>query len=526
MENRRLDSWKEIATYLSRDVRTVIRWEKDRGLPIHRVPGGRKNAVFAFTATLDSWLMADVVPPESRLLAVLPFDNESGDAGLDYLCDGLTESLINRLAQSPQLRVLARSTVYRYRGNGMDVREAGRSLGVPIVVAGVVRQEREGIAVSAELVNTRTGLQLWGSRYVEPAPEIWALEPRIVGNIADELHLQLTSSERERLTREATRNPDAIRLYWRGRQCLQRVTAEAFQEAIQCYERAIALDPRYARAHAALAEVYGFLSLGYSAERPALELAQLAEKSARAALACDPGLGEAHCALGISLARHYDLRQVETHIRRAIELQPSNAMARAMYAYARLCRGKLDEAIVEADSAVEVDPAALMIQVDCAAILAYAGDLSRARELMDRMRQSFVPQGSSTPGWMYVDGLIHQLEGDHAAAIEAIERSTRSDIMHTVPLGILGYCYARVGNHAKAHETLERLAQLAPERHAVHFSRAVIFAGLEQNELALEALERGYAEKNPWLFLLKIAPWFQAIASEPRYLGLIRRLDL
>lgn len=526
MGNRRLDSWKEIATYLSRDVRTVIRWEKERGLPVHRVPGGRKNAVFAFTESLDAWLMTDVAPAESRLLAVLPFDNESGDAGLDYLCDGLTESLINRLAQSPQLRVLARSTVFRYRGSSTDVREAGRSLGVPIVLAGVVRQERDDIAVSAELVNTRTGLQLWGSRYLEPAPEIWALEPRIVGTIADELQLQLTPSQRERLTRASTRNPEAIRLYWRGRQFFQGLSSEGFQNAIACFQQAIALDPRYARAHAALSEVYGFMALGYSAERPEHELAQLAEKSARAALLCDPALAEAHCALGLALSHQYDLRQVETHLRRAIELQPSNAMARSLYAYARLSRGMLAEAVTQADSAVEVDPGSLMVQVDAAAILAYAGDLGRARELMDRMRQSYVHADGAIPGWMYVYGLIHQLEGRYDEAIDVLERSTRADILHTLPLAILGYCYSQAGNPEGANDMLTRLASLPHERHAVHFSRAVIFAGLNQTEQALDALERGYEERNPWLFLMKVAPWFRAIRTQPRFRSLLERLDL
>lgn len=526
MENRRIDSWKEIATYLKKDVRTVIRWEKERGLPVHRVPGGRKNAVFAFTASLDSWLMADVSPPDARLLAVLPFDNGSGDAGLDYLCDGLTESLINRLAQSPQLRVLARSTVFRYRGPGRDVRAVGRALGVPIVLSGVVRQEHEDITVSAELVGTRTGQQMWGSRYVQPAPEVWALGPRIVGAIADELQLQLSPTDRERLTQASTRNPEAMRQYWRGRQSFQQFTPDGFQEAIGCFQRALSLDPRYARAHAALAEVYGFLALGYSAERPSLEMAQLAEKSAREALSSDPGLAEGHAALALSIAHKYDLGQVESHLRRAIELQPSNALARSFYAYTRLCRGILDDAIVQADRAVEIDPAAVMIQVDSAAILAYAGDLPRARELMDRLRQAFVPPGAAMPGWMYVVGLIHQLEGNYGEAIDVLERATAVDIMHTLPLGILGHCYARAGNPAKANEILDRLAGLAPERHAVQFSRAVVLAGLNQDGQALDALERGYAEKNPWLYLLKIAPWFDAIRGQPRYRTLVERLQL
>jgi eukaryotic-like serine/threonine-protein kinase len=526
VKSRRLDSWKEIAAYLSRDVRTVIRWEKERGLPIHRVPGGKKNTVFAFTEKLDSWLLTDVTPPNSRLLAVLPFSNASNDPALDYLCDGLTESLINRLSQSQELRVLARSTVFRYRGADVDALAAGRALGVPIVVAGVVRQDRDDVVVGTELVNTRSGLQLWGSRYSQSIGDIWDLEIRVVDAIASELRLQLTSSERDRLTRAYTRNPEAMRFYWRGRQAFQKFSEEGFQQAIQCFEQAIALDPNYGKAHAAMAETYGFLALGYSAERPEAELVRLGEKAARTALACDPTLGEAHCALGILLAHTCDLRKIEAEIQRAIELQPSNALARDLNAYALLSRGLFDEAICEIDIALELDPASVVILVDAAAINAYAGDLESARELMERAQQSFTYPGSADPSWMYVLGLIHQLQGDHEKAIDVLERSTASGIMHTIPLGILGYSYAKAGKRDKAEEVLDRLANLSPQRHAVHFSRAAIFAGLEKREQTLESLERGYEEKNPLLFLMNVAPWFEGMRSHPRFRAIVEQLDL
>ena len=145
---------------------------------------------------------------------------------------------------------------------------------------------------------------------------------------------------------------------------------------------------------------------------------------------------------------------------------------------------------------------------------------------MERVRQAFVPPGAAMPGWMYVVGLIHQLEGNYGAAIDVLELATAVDIMHTLPLGILGYCHARAGNSARANEILDRLASLAPERHAVQFSRAVVLAGLDQGGPALDALERGYTERNPWLYLLKIAPWFDAIREQPRYRTLVERLAL
>jgi serine/threonine-protein kinase len=523
-QNRRLDSWKEIANYLARDVRTVIRWEKERGLPVHRVPGGKKAAVFAFVETLDAWLMADAAQPSTRLLAVLPFSNAAGVPAVDTVCDGLTEALTNRLAQTRALRVMARSSVARYRGPDVDLREVGRTLGVPVVVTGVVREERGEIVVNAELVDTSSGLQLWGARYSRPAREIWTLELEVVEAISDGLDLHLTASEQARLTRESTRSSDALRLVWRGRQALQRMSGEGIQEAIACYQKALELDPRYGKAHAALAEAYGMMALGYSAERPKPELLELGERAVQAAIACDPNLAEAHCARAILLAHTYAVPRIEAALRRAIELQPSYSSARNFYGYALLVRGQLDEARKQVSLALEVDPVTLGILLDGAAIHAYARDLDFARELMDRAKALYDPAGTADASWLYVDGLIAAIEGDYRTAIGVLERCTRGDILHTIPLAILGFCYAKAARPDRARAILERLAGLPSQRHATQFSRAAIFAGLGEIEEALASLERAYEERNPWLLLMHVAPWFDDIRSEPRLRAISERM--
>jgi len=191
-----------------------------------------------------------------------------------------------------------------------------------------------------------------------------------------------------------------------------------------------------------------------------------------------------------------------------------------------LTQGRRKEAIAESNIALELDPVSLHTLADNAAIHAYAGDLAVARELMDRARDLHCPPGVAEAPWMYVYGLIDQLEGRFDAAIDLLERCTRTNIMHTVPLAILGYCYARTGRRDRAGEVLDRLAGLSTHRHAIHFSRAAILAGLDDTNGALDDLERGYEEKNPWLFLLNVAPWFEAIRSHPRYRALIARMML
>ena len=194
LPNQRLDSWKSIAEYLSRDVRTVIRWEKQRGLPIHRVPGGRKHSVFAFTGALDAWMMgSDEVskPAGERVLAVLPLTNNSGESDLDYLAEGLTDSLISRLSQIPSLRVLARSTVGRYRSSEVDPIAAARELNAQIALSGILRKHADQLQISLEMLDPHDGSQICGVQRTLSLDQIWGREADIAEQIATALNVHL-----------------------------------------------------------------------------------------------------------------------------------------------------------------------------------------------------------------------------------------------------------------------------------------------------------------------------------------------
>jgi TolB-like protein len=238
--NQRLDSWKEIASYLGRDVRTVIRWEKQRQLPVHRVPGGRGHAVFAYSDEVDSWLVGH--PPNGKsadtaprpMVAVLPFLNGHGPQS-EYLSDGLTESVIRSLGHWPKLRVMAWSAVAPYKNRTLDPRRVGNELNAKAVLMGRVALEEDRWRVNVELVDPRDGAQIWGTSYARSFDQILAVPERIAGEVARRLQ---DADPPARATRPAPK-PEAFRQYLMGRYCWNQTTGESMQKAVGYYEEAI-----------------------------------------------------------------------------------------------------------------------------------------------------------------------------------------------------------------------------------------------------------------------------------------------
>ncbi len=524
LPNRRLDSWKEIAEYLSRDVRTVIRWEKDRALPVRRVPGGKKQAVFAFVNDLDSWLLGDAAESSTaRTLAVLPFVNESGDSTMEYLADGITENLISRLSQLPSLRVLARSTVFRYKGPDVDAVAAARALKVPMAIAGSVRVRGDRLHVGVELVNSRDGAQAWGWQHAQPTAEAWMVEQRIAQEIAEGLHLHLTGEQKNRLIKPHTGNAEAALLFLKSRYEWFKFSEDGMNAAIKYLEEAIACDPHYGKAHAALADCYWVLAIGMASDRPPKELMAKAYEAATTALACDDTLAEAHTSLAMCMTHYaFELESAERELQRALQLNPSLPLAHLFSAYALLARRRLDEAAAEAFAAVALDPLSPFYLVDGAAIMAYAGRIEDGMQLATKA----LSLGAFESGALFVMGFLHARKGDYPKAIELLERSVAETIINTVPLGVLGYVYAISGDTAGAEGVLRRLDELSKHRHTSHYSRAAVYCGLGDKDNALRSLELVYEERNPWVFFINVAPWCDCLRDDSRFTDLVHRLKL
>lgn len=520
-DRTRLDSWKEIAEYLGRDVRTAIRWEKERGLPVHRVPG-EKGGVFALREEIEAWLHGGPrLPMGPPKIAVLPFLNIL-EPSQDYVPQGMTENIIGSLSRVPRVRVMAWSTVGRFRGGAADPRQVGQELNVNAVVTGRVAQRNGFWQVHVEIVDPYDGAQLWSKHFTKPALDLQTLPDLIAGEILDGIEVRLKPQESQRLVPKSSVKPEAYDLYLRARYQFNEIGEGNFLRAVESLEKAIAIQPDYAQAYAELAQAYTFLAIGYG-DLPPRELLAKADAAARKAIELDDSLGEAHCALAVASVYHgWDWAFIEKEFKRAIELNPSYANAHGLYGTLLLALGRVEEALAEDRWALEVDPFSPLFSGDYAFHLALAGWHQEALDHIRRLMQAI-------PGvnvHKYILGAIFERMGRYPEAIEALERSVATGVLHTNPLGVLGYTYAVSGQREKALGVLRRLEDLAKIRPVSHFSGAMVYAGLGDRESALSSLEKAYEQRSPWLYMLRAYPWLESLRDEPRFQELVRRICL
>ncbi|HYH84914.1 MAG TPA: hypothetical protein VEX60_05480, partial [Pyrinomonadaceae bacterium] len=317
-------------------------------------------------------------------IAVLPFANQSQDQETEYLSDGLTESIINSLAQLPNLRVIPRSSVFRYKGQETDPLAAGRQLGVRAVLVGRVMQRADGLTVSAELVDVRDNKQIWGERYDRKLSDLLPLRQEISRQITERLKLGMTGEEQKRVTRDYTADTEAYRLYLRGRYYWNKRTPEDLQTALDFFQKAIDKDPSYALAYAGLADTYNVVS-SYGVMHPR-ESYPRAKAAAERALAMDDTLAEAHTALATSLASYdWDWAAAEREFRRALELNAKYPAAHYFYSYSLLTpMGRHEEAVSEMRKAQEYEPLSLIVNTNLGWALIYAGRYKEAEEQLRR----------------------------------------------------------------------------------------------------------------------------------------------
>jgi serine/threonine-protein kinase len=517
----RLDSWKQIANYLGRDVRTVIRWENERGLPIHRIPGKKGHGVFAQREEVDAWLHGRSEEALRPRIGVLPLANTI-KVEQEYIADGISENVIRSLSKIPSLRVMAWSTVASFRGAAGDPVRVGRQLSLNAIATGRVAQRNGFWQVNVELVDPTDGAQLWGKEYTKPAMDIQTLPNQIARDIVSGMDVHFGKEEAARLTSKRTVNAQAYDLLLHGRYYFNQFTAETFAQALQCLERAVSIDPEYAEAYAELANCYVFLAVGYG-DAPPRELLAKAATAARKAVALDETLSEAHCALGMaSLNDGWDWRFVEKEFKLAIELNPSSALPHTGYATLLHALCRTDEGLQEGRWAMEVDPLAPIATGDYAFALAIAGRNAEALKLIEQALERF----PSFSNMHYLLGVVHEQAGRYDEAIESIQKTLAAGVMHTIPFGVLGHIFAKMGNREKAFETLSRLDELAKVRPVAEFTKALIYAGLFDTKAALECLEKAYRDKSPWLYVVNWYPWLEPLRGEPGFIDLVRRVGL
>ncbi|PYX70735.1 MAG: protein kinase [Acidobacteria bacterium] len=321
-------------------------------------------------------------------VAVLPFVNATGDPGNEYLSDGLTESLISALSQLPELKVMARSTVFRFKGKEDDPQKIGQTLQVSALLIGRIAQRGDEVSVQADLVNTSDGSELWGAHYVRKAADITEVQSDITRDVAKRLRLQTNDAEQRRLGSAGTTNPEAYRLYLEGRQLWYGRTPEGLKKSIDLFQQAIAADPNYALAYTGLADTYNVIPSYYSGVS-SRQAGMLADEATRKALELDDSLAEAHAARADALTFSYKWGEAEKEFKRAIELNPNSAAAHYFYAFTLLVPEKrFDEAFQEFRVALSLDPLSPIMNTNYAATLSDAHRFPEAMAAFQKVLQS------------------------------------------------------------------------------------------------------------------------------------------
>ena len=602
-----LVSWKEIASFLDRAERTVRRWERDRGLPVHRVPGGERGGVYAYPSELTNWLKGksseldedDSAPEYSAVgdqaetqgasaesasvhlpartprhvtlariaawlaplaltaaliyylsgthsasrattvgghgqpnlrgqdlapdaIAVLPFTNAGGDPTAEYLSDGITESLIGNLAHIPQLKVRSRDAAFRFKGKGIGAQEAGKELGVSVVVGGRVAVRGSNIEISADLTDVHDNTEIWGKQYTGKISGLIQLQKQISGDVAETLRSTLSAAEIEQVARQGTQDPEAYNLYLKGRYAWNLRYRAKLEAAISFFKQAIEKDPEYALAYAGLADVYSVMpNFGGNPN----EDFPKSNAAARKALELDPTLAHPHAVLGSNEVEYdWDFAGGEAEFRKAIALDPNDATAHQWYAEAIGQLGRHTEALAEINRAHELDPLSPIITRVLGGTLLDDGQYDRSIEVCKQL----VRENPSLPighdclffgYWvkhMYPQAIEEwkiegQLTGDpdDIQLAEAMDRGYSSAGWKGALAGAVAVTEARRKNG-----------------YASPFFIARWYADMGDKNKAFEWLDTAYREHDRLLIGLNVSPGFDKIRSDFRFAELAHRVGL
>ena len=453
-------------------------------------------------------------------LAVLPLVNASADPNMEYLSDGITENIINNLAQVPKLRVVPRNTVFRYKGKEIDPHEIGQTLNARVVLTGRVRQHGDRLIVGVELVDVLSESQLWGEQFNREFTDIFKIQEEIASEIIEKLRLQLTDTEKKRLAKRHTRKTESYQLYLKGRFYWNKRTEEALKRGIEFFKQAIEVDPTYALAYAGIADCYAVLN--FFGDLSPKDSAIKAMAAAKKALEIDDSIAEAHTSFGlIKLIYEWDWQSAERELKRAIKLSPNYATARDWYSTYLMAIGKVDEAIHEIKNAQELDPLSPIITTGLARQLYYA---RRPEQAIEECLKILDMEPHFAPAHWFL-GQAYEQQGKYDEAIDQLQQAVNYSGGRALMLGSLGYTYAVAGRRAEAEVVLKSLHD-ASRQNIPALTFAFIHAGLGQHDAAFEWLDKAYAERFGWLIFLNVDPKLDNLRSDPRFTALRHNLKL
>jgi len=455
--------------------------------------------------------------PEISSIAILPFVNVNANADTEYLSNGIADSLINSLSQTSKLRVIARSSVFSYKGKEVDPQTIARELNVEGIVTGRITQRGDNLSISIELTDARDKSHVWGEQYNRTVSDLLAVQEEISREISNQLRLNLTGEEQQRLGKRYTENPEAYQLYLKGRYFADQYSEDGFKKAVDQFHLAIQKDSRYALAYAGLAETYWVASAQFLQPQEAMPKAR---DAALEALKIDDTLAEAHTSLAAVHAFYdYDIVSSEREFKRALELNPGSASAHQWYAWYLFVLKRPEEALREIRRAQELDPLSLLINGEVGMAYYFARQYDRAIE-EDKKAAELDPNNSFARIGLtrsYIQ--IRKYE-------EAIATASKPEPDDSYLLASLGEAYARSGKTAEAQKVIDKLNELTKQRYVPPYAVAWIYVGLGQKQQALDWLEKSYANREDTMIWLNSDPSLDDLRSEPRFQDLVRRVGL
>jgi TolB-like protein/tetratricopeptide (TPR) repeat protein len=468
------------------------------------------------------WRFRAPAAPVSPSIAVLPFLNLSADPANEYFTDGLAEELTDALCNAGGLRVASRTSAFFFKGKQADAREIGAKLHVAFVVEGSVRKQGDQLKVTAQLIRTDDGYHAWSGSFERKLSDVFAVQQELAGSLVNALQVKLTGTQSRRLKKTHTASPQAFDLYLQGKHVSNSYGPDSRVRAEQLFRQAIAADPAYALSYAALADLY--MHSNILADRPARETVSRANTAIHQALALDDELAEAHAILGSLSARHeYDWATAERHLRHALELNPSSALAHNQLAQNVLApQGRWQEALAENRLASELDPLSPVIAVS----EPWLASLERRH---DAAEEGFRKLAAANPGDVFaVLGLAGSLlnKGDYPAAIKTFQQ-VQSLVPPTLTLGRMGYAQARTGNAAAARAILRQVQSLEESgRYVPPDCFATLYIGLGDNDLAFRYLEMAREQQESFVIFARVGGIFDPIRQDPRFPVLLSELGL
>jgi TolB-like protein/Flp pilus assembly protein TadD len=571
-QGRRLESWKEIAAYLGRDVTTVRRWEKGEGLPVHRHLHNKLGSVYAYTTELDSWRnnrapaaatdAPDTQPPvpESvrlgrhgrmaavlaaitlilaagvlwlvrertgkpaasvaiRSLAVLPLANFSGNAEQDYLSDGMTEALTAQLSAIHGLRVISRTSTMQLKGTRKSVPAIGKELNVDAVIEGSVLRSGDKVRVTVQLIRAATDEHLWASTYDRELRDILALQSDVAQGIARHVEAAVAGAQNLAVA-PRTVAPEVYEAYLKGRFALTKGNRASLDEALGFFTAAIDADSTFAPAYVGVAAAQEQLGTVFFGVPPEDSRPKVIE-AARKALELDPQLAEARVLLAHALQRDWHWEEAETEFRRAIELSPSDAGAHAGLAYWLVCQGRSDEALAWARRAQEIDPLTYN-SIDVSGILFFSRRYDEA--IRESRRNLTTNPNDPQTLWSLGFALIGAEQFDDA--IRTLEKAASLSDRSPAVLGVLVRAYAYGGRRAEALQLVDELRRRERKGYVPAAAFLNAYLGLGDKEQAFVWLESAAQERSNIMQFLKVHPFFDLLRGDPRFAEYLRRANL